>query len=164
MYQNIMLFAVLVVLAMVVFRVYQSWQTEKSRKPAGAGALDSRSNSKTRAKGKRHQRKDADTQTEPYHCVTLVGDCPALKSYKNKRFLASNAPPLPVPDCTAARCNCHYTHHSDRRKPKGDRRALGRLAEEQYVLVGNEERRKTSRGRRKTDVGWASIDEWSKMS
>ena len=143
----------LLVLVLIAKRIYSTWQLEKTRKPAAGTA---RRPAKKVAKAKSEQSMSA----QPFHCVTLVGNCPALEGYKGKRFLATDAPPLPVPECTSARCQCHYTHHADRRDPNTDRRALGRLAEEQYTLVGNPERR-GSRGRRKSDGNWATIDEWS---
>ena len=154
MYQNLMFLGVVLVSAMVVLRIYQSWQKEKALKP-GAKTKSVLRQQKTGRRQRGHA-----MSAEPYHCVTLVGGCPALETYKGKRFLASSAPPLPVPDCTAERCDCHYTHHSDRRKPNEDRRTLGRMAEEQYTLTGNSERR-GSHGRRKSDGNWATIDDWS---
>ena len=151
MYQNIMFAAVVLILLLVAQRVYNTWQKEKTRKPAASAK-----------RGAPRSRQTNAMSAQPFHCVTLVGNCKALESYKGKRFLASNAPTLPVPGCTAGRCECHYMHHADRREPNTDRRALGRLAEEQYTLTGNAERRE-SRGRRKSDGGWASIDEWSNV-
>jgi hypothetical protein len=31
------------------------------------------------------------------------------------RFLSGEAPPLPLPGCTAPRCLCRYAHYEDRR-------------------------------------------------
>lgn len=151
MYQNIMLAGVAVMIGLVALRVYRSWEAEKARKPAPRSRPEASKSSNTRD----------EVSAQPFHCVTLVGNCGALRAYRGKRFLARTAPPLPVPGCTAQRCSCHYVHHADRRKPNEDRRALGRMAEEQHILVGNSERRK-SRGRRKSDGGWATIDGWSK--
>jgi hypothetical protein len=39
---------------------------------------------------------------------------------ETKRFLSGEAPPLPLPNCTAPRCLCCYAHYEDRRE--GDRR------------------------------------------
>ena len=154
MYQNIMLGALVLVLLLIAQRIYNTWQLEKTRKPAVAASARRPAKKTAKAKGAEGM------SAQPFHCVTLVGNCPALEDYKGKRFLASDAPPLPVPDCTSDRCQCHYTHHADRRDPNTDRRALGRFAEEQYTLIGNPERR-GSRGRRKSDGNWATIDDWS---
>jgi hypothetical protein len=39
-----------------------------------------------------------------------------------RRFLASEAPNLPLPGCNATECDCHFIHHNDRRTGK-DRRS-----------------------------------------
>ena len=42
--------------------------------------------------------------------------CMPAKEISGKRFLASNAPRLPLPDCTNQdRCQCKYRHYGDRR-------------------------------------------------
>ena len=42
--------------------------------------------------------------------------CAAVREIKGKRFLARNAPRLPLPDCTSQdRCQCKYRHYGDRR-------------------------------------------------
>lgn len=35
---------------------------------------------------------------------------------ETKRFLSGEAPPLPLPNCTAPRCRCCYVHYEDRRE------------------------------------------------
>lgn len=42
--------------------------------------------------------------------------CRAVKQLWQQRFLAKDAPPLPLPDCDATRCECRYIHFDDRRK------------------------------------------------
>jgi hypothetical protein len=64
------------------------------------------------------------------------------------RFLAEDAPRLPLPDCGAgAACRCAYKHHADRRHK-------ARRAEELIGLrrphAGKERRQKV--GRRSTDI------------
>lgn len=140
MEQDIVLAALLALLALVLFRVFSAWQNDGSR---------------TRKTGTRSGGSD-----QPYHCVTLAGDCECLNSYRGKRFLAGNAPPLPVPDCSVARCHCHYVHHADRRQPAGDRRSAGRMSAERFNMSGSEERRH-SLGRRKSDSKWALADQWT---
>ena len=87
---------------------------------------------------------------EPWHAVSVVAGplaCPSAGSCKGKRFLASEAPPLPLPDCASRwRCKCTYRHHADRRA--GPRRAteLGMFRH----FTGSENRR--SPGRRADDV------------
>ncbi len=68
-----------------------------------------------------------------YHAVSIrfpANACAAAKQMAGVRHMASEAPPLPLPGCTAARCECRYVHHDDRRSGK-DRRspfAAGGLA------------------------------------
>jgi hypothetical protein len=85
-----------------------------------------------------------------WHAVSIVGGpghCPAVEGLGPKRFLADEAPRLPLPECSSAwRCKCVYHHFSDRRE--GPRRAaerdgLGR------PWIGAE--RRETRGRRADD-------------
>ncbi len=60
-----------------------------------------------------------------YHAVSVKPGayaCSAANDIAGQRFLASEAPSLPLPDCDAAECECHFTHHNDRRSGK-DRRS-----------------------------------------
>ena len=60
-----------------------------------------------------------------YHAVSIKPGayaCMAANAIAGQRFLASDAPSLPLPDCDAAECECHFTHHDDRRSGK-DRRS-----------------------------------------
>lgn len=41
--------------------------------------------------------------------------CTAAHALRGRRFLAAAAPRLPLPNCDAPRCLCHYMHHGDRR-------------------------------------------------
>jgi hypothetical protein len=68
---------------------------------------------------------------ETWHAVSVVGGpgpCLAVERLGPKRFLADEAPRLPLPECSYAwRCKCVYRHFPDRRE--GPRRAA-----EQYGL------------------------------
>lgn len=60
-----------------------------------------------------------------YHAVSVKPGayaCCAANKIAGQRFLASQAPDLPLPDCDAAKCDCHFVHHHDRRTGK-DRRS-----------------------------------------
>lgn len=60
-----------------------------------------------------------------YHAVSIKPGayaCAAANDIAGQRFLASEAPALPLPECDAAECECHFTHHKDRRAGK-DRRS-----------------------------------------
>ena len=47
--------------------------------------------------------------------------CAAVRQVEGKRFLASSAPMLPLPNCGTPRCACKYQHYQDRRTNR-DRR------------------------------------------
>lgn len=60
-----------------------------------------------------------------YHAVSVKPGayaCAAANEVAGQRFLATEAPSLPLPDCDAAECDCHFIHHNDRRAGK-DRRS-----------------------------------------
>ena len=60
-----------------------------------------------------------------YHAVSIKPGayaCSAANDIAGQRFLATEAPNLPLPGCDAAKCECHFTHHDDRRTGK-DRRS-----------------------------------------
>ena len=60
-----------------------------------------------------------------YHAVSIKPGtyaCSAANDLAGERFLASEAPSLPLPGCDATECDCHFTHHKDRRTGK-DRRS-----------------------------------------
>lgn len=60
-----------------------------------------------------------------YHAVSIKPGayaCSAANDLAGDRFLASEAPSLPLPGCDAADCDCHFSHHNDRRTGK-DRRS-----------------------------------------
>lgn len=53
-----------------------------------------------------------------YHAVSIAyseNACLAAKQMTGRRFLASAAPRLPLPECNAAECRCNFAHHDDRR-------------------------------------------------
>jgi hypothetical protein len=54
-----------------------------------------------------------------YHAVSIhfTGSvCEAAKAMEGKRFLASAAPRIPLPECDVPACKCHFSHHQDRRR------------------------------------------------
>lgn len=81
---------------------------------------------------------------------TFRKGCPASESLRGVRFLPEEAPPLPLPDCSWARCNCRYTHHVDRRTGNIDRRRMIGDQREYPLSVGSDDPR-GSRGRRLHD-------------
>lgn len=60
-----------------------------------------------------------------YRAVTInhsLMSCKAVSAFDGKRFLAADAPSLPVRGCDAWPCRCRYVHLSDRRTE--ERRSL----------------------------------------
>ena len=66
--------------------------------------------------------------SQPWHGVDIVGGhlaCPEVKAIATRRFLAAEAPRIPLPECsTPWRCQCVYRHFAARRA--GPRRAMER--------------------------------------
>lgn len=63
-----------------------------------------------------------------FHAVSVKPGsyaCGAVTEIVGKRFLASEAPELPLPGCTAAKCECHFVHYRDRRSGKDRRSPFG---------------------------------------
>ena len=89
-----------------------------------------------------------------FRAVSCNGACPAIKSLEGKRFLEREAPALPLAGCTAARCDCVYAHHDDRRTGRKDRRGLSQIEKEFFAYSGKINRR-MRRGRRSTDLSIA---------
>jgi hypothetical protein len=52
----------------------------------------------------------------PFHAVTIQGNCEAARPLDGRRFLSKDAPSLPLAGCAApGGCTCVYRHHPDRR-------------------------------------------------
>ncbi len=51
----------------------------------------------------------------------LSGACAAAYAIEGERFLAGATPRIPLPECDAPVCSCHFVHHNDRRL-SGNRR------------------------------------------
>lgn len=69
-------------------------------------------------------------EIQPYACVEInAGEraCAAAQAHHHVRYLISEAPGLPLHDCTAARCTCKHIQFDDRRcQPRGASRGPGR--------------------------------------
>ncbi len=86
----------------------------------------------------------------PFHAVGIDSPrarcCHAARALKGQRFLAGDAPRLPLPDCDSAACTCRYQHFEDRRME------VRRASDEHRVehpYAGAE--RRGQRGRRLSD-------------
>lgn len=74
--------------------------------------------------------------------------CSAAKKTDQQRFLAMEAPDLPLSECSAPRnCRCRYRHHPDRRDNLRRDSDFGLPG----VFWTAQERRDGSRGRRAAD-------------
>jgi hypothetical protein len=71
------------------------------------------------------------------------GACRSARQLEGRRFLAKNAPALPLPRCTAARCSCTFAKLPDRRT-EGRRLDYGSLS---ASLLRENNRRKQERRR-----------------
>ena len=61
-----------------------------------------------------------------YHAVSIKFSpkaCAAAREMDGKRFLSSDAPHIPLPDCDIVDCQCHFVHFKDRRG-RVDRRSV----------------------------------------
>lgn len=76
--------------------------------------------------------------------------CGPAKLLNGRRFLGEEAPSLPLPNCTNAKCRCIYVHHSDRRSGTWSRRQPPRVQSDDLLISRNEDRRE-SWGRRARD-------------
>lgn len=86
-----------------------------------------------------------------WHAVTVVlheSSCAAAALCRNTRYLASQAPRLPLPTCPHPNeCPCKFRHHEDRRAgPRRDSDVGGGLDSRKPVT-----NRRKSRGRRSND-------------
>jgi hypothetical protein len=107
----------------------------------------SRSNVKSKVRGNtvRHH-----VVSNPYHAVSIQSpprSCAAAREFEGKRFLSSEAPALPLKNCSSAICTCKYAHHDDRRR--GPRRVSDVTRAQNQFFRGDERRR--AGGRRITD-------------
>ncbi len=87
----------------------------------------------------------------PYHAVAIsspAGACEHALSLRGRRFLAAEAPLLPLPGCSAAVCSCIYQHFEDRRQQR--RRDL--YPDKVYMTEAEQIERRRSNGRRSADA------------
>jgi hypothetical protein len=102
---NLPVMALLIVLLLVVWlfiRRRQTADTEKNR-PSTRGS----------------------SSNTAFHAVSIRfanSACEAARDMAGRRFLATAAPKLPLPECDVLECNCRFVHHKDRRTGQ-DRRS-----------------------------------------
>ncbi len=81
---------------------------------------------------------------------TRSGACHRAQALEGRRFLAKDAPTLPLPDCKAAECSCAFSKLSDRRT-EGRRLDFGGLSASQFLDRNrrkNRDRRRAAQARR----------------
>jgi hypothetical protein len=95
------------------------------------------------------------TATTEFHAVAIRIQpyaCDAAHKLEGKRFLASDAPRLPLPACNRDRCDCRFQHYADRRSRRDRRSPFGSGGTASGS--GNiEQERRRSEGRRADDNG-----------
>lgn len=80
---------------------------------------------------------------------TRLGCCDAARALEGQRFLAKEAPALPLPDCTSRQCACKFGKLSDRRTE--DRRLEhGAISSSLFMASNRREQheRRTSRAQK----------------
>ena len=95
-----------------------------------------------------------------YHAVSIrftEGACDAAKELAGRRFLASAAPRLPLPECDAASCECRFAHHKDRRAGR-DRRSPFASSGMSGATGRLEQERRQGTGRRSSDDDTGSFE------
>jgi hypothetical protein len=75
--------------------------------------------------------------------------CECVCHVRGQRFLASDAPVLPIYGCTNSECSCTYVHHEDRRSGK-DRRYPSLTMD--GVIANNEHRHSHKSDRRSRNL------------
>jgi hypothetical protein len=71
---------------------------------------------------------------------TRSGACDRARALEGRRFLAKNAPPLPLNDCSEAQCSCSFTKLSDRRT-EGRRLDFGGLTATLFLTTNRRAKR-----------------------
>ena len=95
-----------------------------------------------------------DTAKTAYHAVSIkfeANACDAAKAMTGRRFLASAAPRLPLPDCDMLECRCRFAHHDDRRSGSDRRSPFGARGYSPSGTGSFRQERRESAGRRESD-------------
>jgi hypothetical protein len=103
-----------------------------------------------------NRKKSATVKTSPYQAAGITSNnsncaCEAVKQIEGIRFLAREAPILPLQDCTSPQCTCSYARYRDRRGFNGDRRAIA--SQRQGQRSGKVDNNRTLHDGRRTSDG-----------
>ena len=97
-------------------REYQMFGLRKRSK----GGKPARGRGRSAKSARSHKQTPIRTARKLFHGVSIRADelsaCDAARNLENVRFLADDAPMLPLNDCSnPADCRCKYQHYDDRR-------------------------------------------------
>ena len=73
-------------------------------------------------------RRRTQSNNTQFHAVSIKYSgkaCKPAMELSGRRFLATAAPKLPLPECDILECNCRFAHHDDRRSQKDRRSPFG---------------------------------------
>ncbi|AWI77338.1 hypothetical protein CEW83_20595 [Parazoarcus communis] len=85
-----------------------------------------------------------------FHAVEVRASgkaCASSRALKGKRYLSTEAPPIPLPSCTQEACSCVYVHFDDRRATQ--RRDV--YLHGAYEQGERKQERRAQNGRRQSD-------------
>ena len=101
------------------------------------------------------EHQDTNRQTiHPYHNVTIElshNACCAVKNLQGIHFLSKDAPSIPLSNCDAFECRCHYKHYQDRRREKLERRVDFGITHDLFGAFGEKNQRGNKPDRRNND-------------
>ena len=147
---------VIAAIAISALTIYWLLRSTDRTGPRDRRATPDRRGQSERRSGNRRQARGAISSSQAesrYRAASILASrcaCDAVRIVEGRRYLAAEAPRLPLQDCSAERCTCRYVRYEDRRSSQGDRRALYSLQTDLYGLSGQPDRR-TRQGRRRAD-------------
>ena len=92
-------------------------------------------------------------QAKSYQGVTIspcLEACEAAAAQRGQRYLASEAPELPLSECDTAECACRYRYHDDRRENEDRRFEFSQVNSIGAQLDGGERRTDEKDDRRRS--------------
>ncbi len=105
----------------------------------------------SRIRAKRREPDVATPPVRPFQAISIFRApiaCEMAHRFSDHRFLAKDAPSLPLAGCTMAeKCECRYLKHRDRRSTT---RRLVDFTATSRIYIGKD--RRTLKGRRATDL------------
>jgi hypothetical protein len=87
-------------------------------------------------------------------CVMIspcLGSCSTATEQRDRRYLAVDAPELPLTGCDAEQCNCRYKHYQDRREDTDRRFRLTQFNDINSKMGGEERRSDNENDRRASE-------------